>query len=125
MSLRVLIVDDSPAMRAFVRKSLQNCGLPIESIEDAADGVEGLAKVREGRVNLILSDVNMPNMDGEEFVKTLKSDKDLRDIPVIMVTTDNSTQRVLRLRQLGAHGYLCKPFTTDLMKQKLLSVLGS
>ncbi len=124
MSLRVLVVDDSPAMRGLMKKILTQSGLPIEKILDAADGVEGLVRLKDNPVNLILSDINMPNMDGEEFVRHVKADKAFRDIPVLMITTDNSTARVLRLRQLGAQGYICKPFTPEMIKEKVLALMG-
>ena len=124
MSLRVLVVDDSPAMRALIKKILSSSGLPIELIVDASDGVEGLSRLRENPVNLILSDINMPNMDGEEFIRQVRSDKNYREVPVLMITTDNSTARVLRLRQLGAQGYICKPFTPEMIKEKVLSVMA-
>lgn len=125
MSLRVLVVDDSPAMRGLLKKILGQSGLPIEKILDAADGVEGLVRLRDNPINLILSDINMPNMDGEEFVRHVKADKAFRDIPVLMITTDNSTARVLRLRQLGAQGYICKPFTPEMIKEKVLGVMST
>jgi two-component system chemotaxis response regulator CheY len=125
MSLRVLVVDDSPAMRGLLKKILSQSGLPIENILDAADGVEGLTRLRDNPINLILSDINMPNMDGEEFVRQVKADKAFREIPVLMITTDNSTARVLRLRQLGAQGYICKPFTPETVKERVLAVMSS
>ena len=125
MSLRVLVVDDSPAMRSLLKKILGQSGLPIETILDASDGVEGLVRLREHPINLILSDINMPNMDGEEFIRQVKADKAFRDIPVLMITTDNSTARVLRLRQLGAQGYICKPFTPEMVKEKVLGLMSA
>lgn len=124
MSLRVLVVDDSPAMRMLLKKILNQSGLPIENILDASDGVEGLIRLRDNPINLILSDINMPNMDGEEFVRQVKADKAFREIPVLMITTDNSTARVLRLRQLGAQGYICKPFTPEMVKAKVLGLMS-
>ena len=124
MSLRVLVVDDSPAMRNLLKRILSQSGLPVESMLDAADGVEGLLRLRDNPINLILSDINMPNMDGEEFIRQVKTDKNFRDIPVLMITTDNSTARVLRLRQLGAQGYICKPFTPDMVKEKVLALMS-
>jgi two-component system chemotaxis response regulator CheY len=124
MSLRVLVVDDSPAMRSLLKKILSQSGLPIETVLDAADGVEGLIRLRDNPINLILSDINMPNMDGEEFIRQVRADKAFRDIPVLMITTDNSTARVLRLRQLGAQGYICKPFSPEMVKQKVLALMS-
>ena len=125
MSLRVLVVDDSPVMRNLLKKILGQSGLPIEAIFDAADGVEGLLRLRDNPINLILSDVNMPNMDGEEFVRQVKADKAFRDIPVLIISTDNSTARVLRLRQLGAQGYICKPFTPEMVKEKVIGLMSA
>lgn len=112
-------------MRGLLKKILTQSGLPVETVLDAADGVEGMIRLRENPINLILSDINMPNMDGEEFIRQVKADKAFRDIPVLMITTDNSTARVLRLRQLGAQGYICKPFTPAMVKEKVLSLLSS
>jgi len=125
MSLRILIVDDSMAMRGLLKKILGQSGLSIEKIVEAADGVEGLLRLRDNPINFILSDINMPNMNGEDFVRSVKADKAYCDIPVLMVTTDNSTARVLRLQQLGAQGYICKPFTPQMVKDKVLAIIGS
>lgn len=124
MSLRILVVDDSPAMRAHIKRVLASSGLPIEMMGEAGDGVQGLAQLRESQFNLIFSDLNMPNMNGDEFVRHIKEDRILREIPVIMVTTDNSTERVMKMGQLGCEGYICKPFNAETIKQKVLSVMG-
>lgn len=125
MSLRILIVDDSPAMRAHIRRTLASSGLPVETVGEAGDGKQGLAQLREGKFNLILSDLNMPVMSGDEFVKEVKSDRAFREIPIIMVTTDSSTERVVKMGQLGCDGYVCKPFTGETIKQKVLQIMGS
>lgn len=124
MSLRILIVDDSPAMRAHMRRILNGSGLPIEMLGEAGDGVQGLAQLKEKQFNLIFSDLNMPNMNGDEFVREIKADRVLREIPVIMVTTDNSTERVIKMGQLGCDGYICKPFNAETVKEKVLAVMG-
>jgi two-component system chemotaxis response regulator CheY len=124
MSLRILIVDDSPAMRAHIKRVLSTSGLPIEMMGEAGDGVQGLAQLRENQFNLIFSDLNMPNMSGDEFVRQVKGNLLHREIPVIMVTTDNSTERVMSMGQLGCEGYICKPFNAETIKQKVLSVMG-
>jgi two-component system chemotaxis response regulator CheY len=124
MSLRILIVDDSPAMRAHMKKILNSSGLPIEMLGEAGDGVQGLAQLREKQFNLIFSDLNMPNMNGDDFVREIKADKVFREIPVIMVTTDNSTERVMKMGQMGCDGYICKPFNAAIVKEKVLAVMG-
>ena len=124
MSLRILIVDDSAAMRAHIKRILLASGLPIETIGEAGDGVQALAQLQESKFNLIFSDLNMPNMNGDEFIRQVKADRMQREIPVIMVTTDNSTERVVKMGQLGCEGYICKPFNAETIKQKVLSVMG-
>ncbi len=124
MSLRILIVDDSPAMRAHMKRILNGSDLPIEMLGEAGDGVQGLAQLKEKQFNLIFSDLNMPNMNGDEFVREIKADRVLREIPVIMVTTDNSTERVMKMGQLGCDGYICKPFNAETVKEKVLAVMG-
>ncbi len=124
MSLRILIVDDSPAMRAHMKRILNNSGLPIEMLGEAGDGLQGLAQLKENEFNLIFSDLNMPNMNGDEFVRQIKADRVLREIPVIMITTDNSTERVMKMGQLGCDGYIRKPFNGETVKEKVLAVMG-
>ena len=111
MSLRILIVDDSPVMRAHIKRVITASGLPI-------------IKLRENEFNLIFSDYNMPNMAGDEFVAAVKLDPKLCEIPIIMVTTDNSTERVHKMSQLGCDGYICKPFNPETLKKKVLSIMG-
>jgi two-component system, chemotaxis family, chemotaxis protein CheY len=124
MPLRVLVVDDSAAMRNFLRKVLSTSDLPVELIIDAADGVEALERLEENTVNLILSDINMPNMNGEEMVRMLRKEKKYEDVAIVMITTDSSAARVHRLRQLGTQGYISKPFTPDIIKDKVRAVMA-
>lgn len=124
MSLRILIVDDSPVMRAHIKRVMTSSGLLIEMTGEAADGVQGLIQLRENEFNLIFSDFNMPNMAGDEFVAAVKLDPKLRKIPIIMVATDNSTERVHKMSQLGCDGYICKPFNPETLKKKVLSIMG-
>jgi two-component system chemotaxis response regulator CheY len=88
-------------------------------MHEAGDGVEALATLKVQKVDLILSDINMPNMDGLEFLGKLKGDEGLKNIPVIMVSTEGSQTKVLEAVQLGAAGYVRKPFTPDQIKDKL------
>ena len=123
MSFAVMIVDDSPAMRAFVRRILDMSGLEIGRCLEAGDGLEALRLARQDRVNVILSDINMPVMDGEEFVRQLNADPELRDIPVVVVSTDRSETRVQKMLALGARGYVTKPFLPEALRQELERVL--
>lgn len=123
MSFTVLIVDDSPAMRAFVRRILDMSGLEVGRCLEAADGLEALRLARREKVEVILSDINMPVMDGEEFVRQLNADPELRHIPVVVVSTDRTETRVQKMLALGARGYVTKPFLPEALRQELERVL--
>ena len=129
MSLRVLIVDDSPAMRAYVRRTLQLSGLAVEAVFEAGNGEEALQVVGkenrdEAKLDLIFTDLNMPVMNGEDFVKQLQTQELNKDIPVLVISTDATQRRVLKLRELGARGYISKPCAPEIIRMKIEQVLG-
>lgn len=117
MSLKVLIVDDSMVMRKIVVKSLRAAGFDIEPIE-AADGKEALKKVN-AKVQLIITDWNMPQMDGLSFAKKIKEDKNTKHIPIIMLTTEGSMAKFEEALDCGVDDYVTKPFTPEKLKKKL------
>ena len=121
--LDVLIVDDSAAIRKILQRVLRQTDLPIGQIVEAADGKEALAALTTQTVGLILSDINMPNMDGLELLGHLKASEIWMKVPVIMVTTEGSQTKVLEAVELGAVGYVRKPFTADQIKEKLVRFL--
>ncbi len=120
--LRTLIVDDSSVMRKIVARALQQGGVFGEILE-AGNGAEALDILRRQRVDLVLSDINMPVMDGLEFVRQLQSVENARGIPVVMITTEGSESHVMQAISFGARGYIRKPFTPDQMKQSVLPLL--
>jgi two-component system, chemotaxis family, chemotaxis protein CheY len=120
----VLIVDDSAAIRKILRRVLQQAELPLGEIYEAGDGVEALASLGKQPVQLILSDINMPNMDGLQFLTEVKGNAAFKDVPVIMITTEGSQAKVLEAVQRGAVGYVRKPFTADQIKEKLTGILS-
>ena len=120
MPVDVLIVDDSAAIRKILQRMLKQAGLDVGNVLQAGDGIEALEKLGGQSVGLILSDINMPNMDGIQLLATLKSSPEFRHVPVIMITTEGSEGKVMEALQLGASGYLRKPFTADQIKEKLL-----
>jgi two-component system, chemotaxis family, chemotaxis protein CheY len=124
MSLNILTVDDSPVMRTFLRKVITLTGLPVGECCEAADGEAALLALRERWVDLILTDINMPGMNGEEFVRRLKEDKVLRDIPIIVVSTDASRSRIEHMLSLGATGYICKPLVPETLRDEVERILG-
>lgn len=112
MAFRVLIVDDNRIMRDMVRRAVELSGLEIAAIDTAGDGREALAKLRAAWFDLVLLDINMPVMNGEQFLAELRADVALRDTLVIVVSTESSAPRIARLRELGA-GFVHKPFTPE------------
>jgi two-component system, chemotaxis family, chemotaxis protein CheY len=122
--LRVLIVDDSSVMRKIVERSLRQAGLDLGEVLEASNGVEGLAEVQKGKLDLILSDINMPSMDGIEFVKSLAGIELAKGVPVIMITTEGSEARVVEALTAGAKGYIRKPFTAEQVKERVSVLVG-
>jgi two-component system chemotaxis response regulator CheY len=123
MAYRVLIVDDSPAMRAFVRRVMQLSGIEAECF-DAANGEEALCLLRTQWMDAILTDINMPGVDGEEFLRRLSGDELLSSIPVTVISTDATENRMSRMFSLGARGYIAKPFRPEELREELERTLG-
>lgn len=119
MPVDVMIVDDSAAIRKILHRVLLQADVPLGKVIEAGDGVEALEKLKTTSVGLILSDINMPNMDGLALLGALKSQESTRGVPVIMVTTEGSSSRVMEAVNLGASGYVRKPFTAEQIKEKL------
>ena len=123
MALDVLIVDDSGAIRKILQRVLIQAEIPLGKVYEAGDGVEALDALKQHPVGLILSDINMPNMDGLQLLTELKASLEWKDIPVIMITTEGSQAKVLEAVQRGAAGYVRKPFTADQIKEKLAGIV--
>jgi two-component system chemotaxis response regulator CheY len=123
-NIKALIVDDSSVMRKIVERSLRQAGLDLSEVFEASNGAEALAVVTEKHVDLILSDINMPVMDGLEFVRQLQGVPQAKGIPVVMITTEGSESNVVQALSLGAKGYIRKPFTPDQVKEHVIPVLG-
>ncbi|MGA6955915.1 MAG: response regulator, partial [Candidatus Acidiferrales bacterium] len=104
--LKVLIVDDSSVMRKIVERALRQAGLDIAEVVEASNGAEALAEVQKGSLDLILSDINMPVMDGLEFLKGVAGVECAKGVPVVMITTEGSEARVVEALSAGARGYL-------------------
>lgn len=123
MVLDVLIVDDSAAIRKILQRVLVQADVQLGTVHEASDGHEALEKLKTGKVHLILSDINMPNMDGLELLAKLRQQESLHSVPIIMVTTEGSQNKVLQALQLGANGYVRKPFTAEQIKEKLAGLI--
>jgi two-component system, chemotaxis family, chemotaxis protein CheY len=121
--IRTLIVDDSSVMRKIVERALRQAGLDTLVVHEAGSGAEGLEVLRGQPVDIILSDINMPVMDGLEFLRQLKVQNLAAGVPVIMITTESSEEHVKQAIQAGAVGYIRKPFTAEQVKERVLPLL--
>jgi len=122
--LDVLIVDDSAAIRKILQRVLRQAEVPIGEVYEAGDGLEALNVLKRQKVGLILSDINMPNMDGLQFLTEVRAIEDWKSVPIVMITTEGSQNKVLEAVQLGASGYVRKPFTAEQIKEKLAGIIG-
>jgi len=123
MPSNVLIVDDSPSMRKVIRRCLMLSGFETDLCLEAGDGLEGLDVLSRELVDVVMTDINMPNMDGEQFVERLAADSVLCRIPVIIISTDRSEERLQRMMALGAKGYVTKPFVPETLGSVLAKVM--
>ena len=121
----VLIVDDSAAIRKILQRILKHAQLPVGNILEAGDGVEALEVLRGNTIGLMLTDINMPNMDGLRLLSAVRSDDRWRELPVVVITTEGSEQKVMEAAKLGASAYLRKPFTTEQIKEKLEKLVAN
>ena len=119
----VLVVDDSAAIRKILQRVLRQTGMTIRTIHEAGDGQEALEILKVHQPALVLTDINMPKMDGLQFLAALKGSDQWRSIPVVMITTEGGEAKVGEAVKLGAAGYVRKPFTADQIKEKLAGIL--
>jgi len=124
VAFRVLIVDDSPVMRTFIRRTIVLSGMEGAEFLEASDGREALNLLREQWVDVVLTDINMPSMDGEQLVRCLEADDLLKSVPVVIVSTDSTESRMRQMLALGARGYVKKPFLPETLRGELERVLG-
>lgn len=124
MAFDVMVVDDSPAMRRFIRRVIEVSGFNVGRFLESSDGVEALEQLQHEWVDVVLTDINMPGMNGEDLVRNLQEREHLSAIPVIVVSTDATDSRIERLRQLGARGYVTKPFAPERLREEIETVLG-
>lgn len=116
-NLKILVVDDFPTMRRIIRNLLKDLG--YENVDEAEDGAMGLEKLRNGSFDFVVSDWNMPNLDGLEMLKQIRADAGLAGLPVLMVTAEAKKENIIAAAQAGANGYVVKPFTAATLEEKL------
>lgn len=124
MAFNVLIVDDSLSMRSVIKKTIKVSGFKVGEYFEAADGKEALKILADAWVDLVLTDINMPNMNGLELIAKMHTDQILRSIPVVMVTTEGSEKSVQKSMEMGAKGYIKKPFQPEDIKRVLNNIMG-
>ena len=120
-ALKFLIVDDFSTMRRIVRNLLKEIG--YQNADEAEDGVSALQKLRSGRFDFVVSDVNMPNMNGFELLRTIRADSALSSMPVLLVTAEAKKEDIISAAQAGASGYIVKPFTKATLEDKLNAII--
>ena len=125
MGYKILIVDDSSVTRAVLKKTIQMTGVDVSSVYEASNGSEALQRLEEHEVDLILADLNMPQMNGIEMVDKVFANPKTAEIPIIVVSTEASTARIKLLRDKGIKGYIHKPFTPESIRNVLEEVLGA
>jgi two-component system chemotaxis response regulator CheY len=123
MSYRILVVDDSPVARKVVRRALGMTGLPISDIAEAGSGIEALVVLGASWIDLVVCDVHMPEMNGQELVETMALHESMRDIPVVIISSDATDARRDALLRAGARDYLHKPVTPERLRESALAAL--
>jgi two-component system chemotaxis response regulator CheY len=124
MAFNILVVDDSLPMRKVIRKTIMASGFAMAEYDEASDGAEALRILREKWVDIVVTDYNMPGMNGLELVSEMKGDDILKTIPVLVITTEGSKTRLEEFKEKGVAGYIKKPFTPEEIRAKLHEILG-
>lgn len=119
-SIKILVVDDFPTMRRIVRNLLKE--LEFVNVDEAEDGAVGLEKLKGGNYGFVVSDWNMPNMDGLAMLKAIRADPALAKLPVLMVTAEAKKENIIAAAQAGANGYVVKPFTAVTLEEKITKI---
>jgi two-component system chemotaxis response regulator CheY len=123
MAVNVLIVDDSGVMRSMIMKTIKLSGLQIGETHQAANGKEGLEALNEHWIDLVIADINMPVMNGEEMIDRMMESSEHKDIPIVVISTEGSKTRVERLQEKGAR-FIHKPFTPEKIRDTVKDLLG-
>lgn len=119
--LKILAVDDSPTMRRIIINTLKRAG--YSEVLEAKDGKEALAKIKVEDINFVITDWNMPEMNGLELVKYLRATEEYSDMPILMVTTRSVKDDILEAMKAGVNNYIVKPFTPETLKEKIQYIL--
>ncbi|MCD8512674.1 MAG: chemotaxis response regulator CheY [Nitrincola sp.] len=115
--MRILVVDDFSTMRRIIKNLLRDLG--FTNVEEADDGKTALPILKQGRIDFLITDWNMPGMTGIDLLKTVRADPELSHIPVLMVTAEAKREQIIAAAQAGVNGYVIKPFTAVVLKEKI------
>lgn len=118
-NLKILVVDDFSTMRRIIRNLLGELGFSAANIQEAEDGNGALTVLRGGSVDLVVTDWNMPGMTGIDLLRAIRADAELKSLPVLMVTAENTREQIIAAAQAGVNGYIVKPFTADTLRDKI------
>lgn len=124
MPSNVLIVDDSSVMRQMIKRTIAMAGLDVTAVFEAANGIEAFAELARHDVAVVILDINMPVMNGAQFLIRMHDDPRLRDVPVVIASTEGSETRIEQLMESGAKGYLRKPFHPEQLRDALAPIVG-
>ena len=124
MANNVLIVDDSATIRQMVKRTLDIAGLDVGEVYEASNGIEALAHLADHEVAVMLVDINMPTMNGIQLLTRMKSNDQLKDLPIVIASTEGSKQRIAQMESFGAYGYVRKPFQPEQLRDLLQPLLG-
>jgi two-component system chemotaxis response regulator CheY len=119
-SIKILVVDDFPTMRRIIRNLLKE--LEFVNVDEAEDGAAGLEKLKGGNYGFVVSDWNMPNMDGLAMLQAIRADPSMAKLPVLMVTAEAKKENIIAAAQAGANGYVVKPFTAVTLEEKITKI---
>ncbi len=120
---RILLVENSPTMRRIITNSLKQLG--ITHFDQAENGIEALEKLNESKFDLLMTDWNMPEMDGKELVEEVRKSERFKELPILMVSTRGMEEDILTAIQIGVNAYIIKPFTPQVLHEKILNIFRS
>lgn len=121
--MKILAVDDSPTMRRIIVNTLKRAG--FENVAEATDGKDALAKLKTEKFGFVITDWNMPEMDGLSFVNAMRADPEFKSMPVLMITTRSVKEDIIEAMKAGVNNYIVKPFTPETLADKINQVLAS
>lgn len=124
MSYNILIVDDSRTMRRIISRIIEMAGVPVQAVNQAANGLEAWEIMQKEWLDIVFLDLNMPEMDGISLVEKMRADRVLRELPVVVVSSERSEEKSRRLKEIGVNAHLYKPFTPEVMREVFREVLG-